>query len=154
MTNQHHSLKVFSSHPAIEAFTSSVLYCFRNMSAQRRWTGIACSGMRMCEHKLHSIQHILAVVPKNARNRLFLVCNDAVTARLALMALASVSKTDSSTSAIVGSDGFVARGRSYACMVVVYRLDEPFCATCLCKHAWRVPLAIIYTFYIQYDYFL
>jgi hypothetical protein len=24
----------------------------------------------------------------------------------------------------------------------------------LCKHAWRVPLAIIYTFYIQYEYFL
>jgi hypothetical protein len=123
------------------------------MSAQRRWTGIVCSGMRMCEHKLHSIQHILAVVPKNALNHLFLVCNDAVMARLALMALASVSKTDSSTSVIVGSDGFVACVVA-TCMVVVYQLDEPFCATCLCKHAWRVPLAIIYTFYIQYEYFL
>jgi hypothetical protein len=44
------------------------------------------------------------VMPKNAQNRHSLVCSKAVTARPAMMAPASVSKTNSLTPAIVVSD--------------------------------------------------
>jgi hypothetical protein len=44
-----------------------------------------------------------AVVPKHARNLLSFVGSETVMARLAMMALASISKTNASTSTIVGS---------------------------------------------------
>ena len=71
-TNNHdHFLNVFSSHPAMDVWTSSISYTLRNRRPQSRWKGWTPLGISLKgSNKSNKSAQMHGTVPKRARNLL------------------------------------------------------------------------------------